>query len=321
MPKITYHANKFNKYWGSHLQGTHDLSFSWSELVWSAITVGKKDIYDVFKYNVLSTFEILHKVYMIYTNLSISPNDYIIKTNLYNNLDPSEKRVISYYFGLFFTKLISSRLFKVNWLLHVDTNKTLYSIKFRKGKRSPDLIGLDQRKDWFIFEAKGRIQKDKDAIATAKNQTRNISTINKQLPKSRIVVQTFYKNNNLNLHVEDPEGFNEEAIELNISFKDYFEKYYRPILDMFEGVNQEIQEIEVNENKYHTVYFEQFDITIGINKKLINSNVTNGSFTVFELDEYRNDNNNTFIGKDGILVKCGRRWDNQLMKLEVIERF
>src|SRR5580704_6560954 len=120
MPQVTHGATGFPTGSGARLSGTHVLTFSWAELVWAAITVGRAGMRQVLQFGVFSTFEIVYRAALIYANLRQTATGDLGRSDAYDGLDPSEKSAISYFLGLTLSKLFAEQCLKVLWLLHLD---------------------------------------------------------------------------------------------------------------------------------------------------------------------------------------------------------
>lgn len=160
------------------LSGEHELSFYWSEIVWAAITIGKRNWADVCKHGRYLVIAAIFKVSMIFAYFKEdSKTNNIIKSEVYKNSYPSEKGEISYFQGIILTKILANRLFDVPWLMHLDIYKSRIAYCIIKDSR-PDLIELDMKNDWFVFEVKGRSNGFKrDVQHKAKDQAKQLITI------------------------------------------------------------------------------------------------------------------------------------------------
>src|SRR5688500_5816132 len=97
MPTITYNASRFRPAYHPQLAGRNALDFTWAELVWSAISVGRRELLHLFRYGPFSAFEIVYRTAVLYANLCETPASGLTRSSAYNGLDPSEKSAISYF--------------------------------------------------------------------------------------------------------------------------------------------------------------------------------------------------------------------------------
>lgn len=225
MLKIKYTASHFPKtIYGNKLVGTHTLLTDWHEIIWAAITVGKRNATEVSKHGKYSAYDIMSRAMLVWTSLK-SSGGYLEKSSVYQDMDPTEKGFVSFSLGMAISKLFMSKLLNVHWLVHVANINN--SIKTRtKTQSRPDLIGLTTKKEFVIVEAKGRSNGfNLKAQTKAKEQTKVISTIDSKNPKLRVASQCYF-DDFLEVCIEDPEDIIQDAIEVETDFNIYFEKYY-----------------------------------------------------------------------------------------------
>ena len=266
--------------------------------------------------------------FLIYANLEENLSGNIIKSSAYRNLDPSEKSAISYFMGLTSTKLICEKLLGVPWLMHLDVYKNL-NPKLINGKSRPDLVGLDQRGQWLVAEAKGRTNEfERDAMSKAKKQTRCLRKVAGQFPNLRMAVQSYFgqfkPGNPLAIRLEDPEDFEPNAPDLEITLSEYLADYYKPIIDVVDlslGSNTNSNSLFLMANLYES------DINIGIDKhiywllkeqKLSENNVAKILKYVpdeaeFTLLDGSPEKRTVYIGNDGVAVVLGESWSREEM--------
>lgn len=330
MPKLTYKAIDFNPHWGPSLKGEHTIDCNWSNIIWASITVGKKKLYDVFKRKGYSTLEAIFRVTMIFATLKVNPiNNRVIRTEIYNSLDPSEKNAISYFQGLMTAKLLSKKLLDTEWLMHLDVYDHLHIPTMAAGSKSrPDFIGLNSKFKWIIIESKGRSNSfDPSAQIKAKKQTRKLRKIDCQFPILRAAVQSYFTNSGyFKSRIDDPEEYDYDAIDIEINQNTYLNRYYKPILDILSENSFDLKNISVNNTTYITTTIPEVDLILGLNKTIYDL-LLHGEIS-FDLKRtllaetltMEKTDINTFIGGDGILVITGEKWNVENMILEPTER-
>lgn len=107
----------------------NNLTVSWEDLIWAAITVGKKNQQEILKHGIYSIFDITSKIHMIFSVVKEeTTSGKLIKTDLYNNMDATEKAMVSYNMGMMSSKLISSKLFDIQWLIQILLHISQYQI-------------------------------------------------------------------------------------------------------------------------------------------------------------------------------------------------
>lgn len=99
MPSIEYESDAFPH--GTVANGTHQLSVSWDEILWAAITVGRPDIYHVFQHGESSVYEALFRWSLIRMSLEQHGlGTRLHRTAAFKHIDPTEKGAINYFLGL-----------------------------------------------------------------------------------------------------------------------------------------------------------------------------------------------------------------------------
>ncbi|ELM3615339.1 hypothetical protein RYR54_000952 [Aeromonas sobria] len=231
MLKIEYNAKSFPKsIYGGQLQGKNTLITDWHEVVWAAITVGKRNSAQISSHGALSLYEIINRSTLVWLTLKQNANK-LEKSSVYTDMDPTEKTFVSFSLGMIMSKIFALKLLGIPWLEHVSSVNSSVVTKTQTKSR-PDLIGLNKRKEYIIFEAKGRSNNFDSAVqAKAKNQTKVIHKIGSLQPVLRVACQSYF-NNSLEVYIEDPEDIQEEPINIEISETDYFESYY----SIFKGI-------------------------------------------------------------------------------------
>ena len=145
--KIKYDSLEFSELKRS-FYGYNDLSFSWNQLIWAAITVGRDSWSDVKKDLNNYKKEIIFRKSMLdfaITTMLKNEKDEIgnIVLNFrpftstgFNYMDGSEKTAISYFMSTIFVKLFSVRLLNCPWLMHLDRYVgRRFNASFVKGRK------------------------------------------------------------------------------------------------------------------------------------------------------------------------------------------
>ncbi len=311
--KVTYNSHSFPNGFGRKFQGSNDLNFSVEELMWAAITVGRANFIDVISNGIYSQYEILYRASILVANLTQHRGN-LIKSSAYDHLDPSEKSAVSYFFGLTFSKLISEKLLNIPWLLHIDVYREQFlrggqAFGFGSSKSRPDLIGLDIRRNWIVIESKGRTNvMPNHLLNSAKLQTQNLRSIGGVSPNLRVAIVSHFKKGILTIDWADPIGSNDESFELKTNEKEFLKEYYRIVYNILESNEKDVQE-----SQGFLIYtFKSINLTIGLNKKTFNAYRQNNIANItakndFQGNHYIN-NQEVFIGSDGILVGIGKNW-------------
>ena len=341
MPNLDYTANGFSSNLGPQLNGLNSVDIQWPELIWAAITVGRKSWDDVIRYGSLSWLEIIYRSAILRANLSSSPQGGFTKTDAYKSLDPSEKSAVSYFFGLSLANLAAQRLLGIPWLVHLDCFSDL-PIQL-KGNQRPDLIGKDYWGEWGVFEAKGRTNRiDQKTIQKAKEQTRMLRKIDGSDPSIRVASISHFFDNTLNLHLEDPDEIDSNAVDFEISGgEDQFLKYYyRPFVSLIErsgtsheeAIDRRTDFIRIGNRGINIVSLAEVDLVVGLdaqvqeiltlgfqerdaptNSDRLRPQLLNHLEGILQAAHSIDDDTASFLGLDGIFVRLGSSWDSVLI--------
>ncbi|MBV4425521.1 hypothetical protein [Clostridium tyrobutyricum] len=344
MPKFYYDANGFGKHWGNLLNGRNELICTWSEIIWAAITVGKRNLTDVWKYNQYSFFEAIFRTTMIFANLMTQDTgnknkDYrILKTDVYKSLDPSEKNAISYFIGLMSTKLIAGRLFNIPWLMHLDVYKKSVNIKTINGDKSrPDFIGINSSNKWFVFEAKGRSHSfNKEALNKAKMQTRKLRKISGNYPNLRVAVQSSFSGDYFQIAIEDPDEYDKSAIDIEMDIKEFIFDYYKLVANLLFYKKDYLEPINIGGIYFMVANLSEINLKIGLQKEIYNLflDQSDKDKSKFKLEDFYkimtinklknihsiNLEDNMYLGNDGIIIISGELWNIENMNKQPYER-
>jgi len=315
--EITYNSYNFHPDLGVNFQGANKLQFTVQELMWSAITVGRANFIDVLSNGIYSEYEILYRASLIIANIAIKGTT-LVKSSAYEHLDPSEKSAVSYFLGLTFTKLMSYKLLKIPWLLHIDVYRDQFTkngqaLRFVSGRSRPDLIGLDINEKWIVIESKGRSNfMEGILLDSAKNQAKNLGQIGHETPNMKIAVITHFTNGQLTVDWADPEGMNDNCFDIKTDREEYLSNYYKVIFNILATKNiNEISEF----NGYIIYTFHAIDLTIGL-KKNIFEKYKNISLKEVQTIQIPNSEQLSSVakqeyyeGSDGVIVMLGSNWE------------
>jgi hypothetical protein len=227
-----------------YFNGMTELEFTGKELYESVITCGMPYFLLTKKIFISRKEEIMYKIYLLNAALEVNSHGYLIFSNKMCYLDSTECAYLNYYIGMFITKLVSSKIFRFDYLVHLNIVKRYMGVKFNSLKR-PDLIAFKKNvKIYSIFEAKGRTRLDNRALINAKKQVQAIKCVNGLKPLNGIVSAVVHDvNNKVKCYLRDPEPEGSEI--LNIPRFGLIWLYYEPIYLLFKE-----EEKEKNIEKY-----------------------------------------------------------------------
>lgn len=316
MLTVPYRASHFDRKWGKALRtGKHYVQVTWEELVWSAITVGKPGVSHLLSHGWHSVSDWIVRSHTVYANLQESPRR-VIKSDLYESLDPTEKGATSYFMGMMAAKIVGARLLDTPWLFHLSMLGGLGHTVSLLGKSQPDLIGLNRVGDWVVVEAKGRTNGfSNDAMIAAKEQTRQLAHVNGVLPVLRVAVQAFFSPG-LTVAIRDPEDFREGAVDLQFDVEDALKRYY----ELAEAVTRntsDIRKIRGREFSFRTL--DDVGVSIGFERGTAEAlgEVASPQEMAKALEEVspgQDEAQSASVFADGIAIVLDERWSSDRMQ-------
>lgn len=310
MPRIPYLATNFSGTFAG-LNGNGQITVSWAQLVWAAITAGKA-AGDEYAYGIYSAVERLHRASMMRAYLLESASGRLLRTMPYITSDPSEKTSISFYLGTTLAKLFAELLFDVPRMLHVAVYGENYQIATGPGASRPDLIGLSANGDWFVFEAKGRSNGfELEALQTAKAQAGQITSIDNVAPVCGVASQCFFAADGLRFRMDDPpREHSAQSRTLKISRSEFERAYYDPLRSILASRGR-IKRVSVAGRRLRGTRIPEADIFIALAEKAPSAVAKKGP-DVRSSWEY--------FGNDGVLVRLGQSWSEANMRLQPHQR-
>ena len=212
-----------------------ELAFSNKELLHAMLTCSMPIQRLTFPYMEKRRMEVLQKLFMIESALE-AEGDRLKKSKSIAYLDSSEKSLISYYMGMFFTKLISGRLFDVEYLSNLNMIRKEDGsgyIDFFNSEWRPEMIGYNFSTDrWSVWEAKGGSNKREQALKKGADQLSHIGLVNGAVPDPAAVCMTYYDHSYLCAVVREPQKKDGEP--LKFSHEEFFRSYYRTVCELFQ---------------------------------------------------------------------------------------
>ena len=195
--------------------GSGTLSFSWDDVLWAAITIGRPNTAYVFQHGEASIHEALFRLSLVRMALEQVPfSDRLHRTDAFRALDPTEKGAVSYFLGMAVCKLFASRMLRAPWLLHLDVFRDQLDPATLGGRSRPDLVGQDANGAWHAFETKGRssVPSSEDQ-RKAKAQAQRLVSVNGLACSLHIGSFAFFRGDELEFYWRDPEPEESEKLE------------------------------------------------------------------------------------------------------------
>ena len=298
------------------INNTTELEFTNKELLHAMVTCGMPIQRLTAAFPEKKRLEFLYKLFLVETALD-AEGDRLKKAKKTAYLDSSEKSVISYYMGMFFTKMISHRLYKSEYLTNlnlIETPDGKEFIDFFASEWRPEMIGYkpDTQK-WSVWEAKGGSNYREQALKKGAAQLRSIGTLNSSKPDPAAVCMTYYDHGYLCGILREPDG-DTEGEQLKFSEEAFYKAYYRPICELFldKGSNLRMYDgyAEISlELPYFTEDYREPDerkLCIGISRKLLNQLMEEDYSAVAEFRRNVQEEScpeGAYMGVDGIYIR------------------
>lgn len=237
MLRIPYDTEAFPT--GTVANGHAELSVTWDDILWAAVTVGRPSRHYVIRHGAASMYEALFRWSLVRMALEQSgPHaSRLRRTSAARALDPTEKGAVSYFLGMTFCKLFAAKLLNTPWLLHLDAFRPMLN-PVLAGRSRPDLVGQVQGvAQWHAFECKGRVSPpDAPAKSKAKAQAQRLVSVNGTGCTLHVGALTYFKGESLNFYWRDPTPENGKGIEVPMS-GDAWMHYYAPVVEAVERVD------------------------------------------------------------------------------------
>ena len=208
-----------------------EISFSSEDLLYDIVTCGMPEFWINKSCHRKRSEEIKYKIYLMRTALEVDNDGYIVISDNIKYLDSSEKNFISYYIGMFMTKLVSREIFGYEYLVHLGIVCTYKKVV--RANKEPDLVGFKKKKDEYsLFEAKGRQVVRQKMIADAKDQIKSVSYINGVKPFVGVVcvAHPIKEENRVVCSMYDP--IPDEEGKIDVSKSELLYLYYLPIYEL-----------------------------------------------------------------------------------------
>ncbi|NJC32288.1 hypothetical protein GGR79_003848 [Xanthomonas arboricola] len=297
------------------LNGTIDHVTSWVDLVWAAITSGKKGPMYWVPHPKNSFAEASSRAFFLYAHLHQS-SGFLMKSGLYHFMDPSEKAAASYFMGMTLSKLIAEDFFDAPWLFHVSTASQ--AIAYKPGGQRPDLIGCTYHGGkWIVVECKGRSNGfAPDALLKAKAQSAMISYVNGTNPICAIGLQAFFGPELSATAIDPPAAEEAQPVEADVGHA--MRVYY----SVRHALRRSGETVSFGETEYRIREDPESGITIGLPASIVLAEAIPEPPRISKnaLRQLDGDGGRTRIFRDGFYVSLDERWSEVQMQRELADR-
>ncbi len=288
--------------------GSGTLNFSWDDLLWAAITIGRPNTAYVFQHGDASTHEALFRLSLVRMALEQVPlSNRLHRTDAFRALDPTEKGAVSYFLGMAVCKLFASRLLSTPWLLHLDVFRNQLNPTTLGGRSRPDLVGQNASGAWHAFETKGRssVPSSEDK-RKAKAQAQRLVSVGGSACALHIGSFAFFRGDDLEFYWRDPEPEKLEPIEISVKDEDWA-NYYASALALASEPRRGLLSSE----------FQGIDLKVEIHPKLRDL-LLQGQWAAARslATELRQQLESDGFHPDGLRVVAGSSWRRRLKAME-----
>jgi hypothetical protein len=293
--------------------GQRQLSVTWDDLLWAAVTVGRPNTFHVFRYGQASVQEAIFRWSMVRMALQQRGplGQRLVRTDAFKQMDPTEKGAVNYFLGLIFCKLFASKLLDCPWTLHLDVFRAVLSPRLLGGRSRPDMVAQSVSwQQWHAFECKGRASMPGSADKQkAKAQAQRLVSVGGRNCALHIGAITFCRNDTFEFFWRDPNPIAGERIELPDAGPAW-EAYYSAFVDTYRSFAGRTGSPS---DMPPLVSVEEMDLSIGMHPA-IRLPLLEGDWQ--RAREIAREQGGEFalngFQADGLLVKAGSSWLDRL---------
>ena len=225
---------------GTVPNGTSDLSVTWDDILWAAVTVGRPNRHYVFRHGDASMYEAVFRWSMVRMALEQSSSwaYRLHRTNAAKTLDPTEKGAVNYFLGMTFCKLFASKLLNTPWLLHLDVFRPALNAFLTRRSR-PDLVGKEHKTNrWHAFECKGRLSPPDETVKRkAKDQAMQVVSVSGSSCRLHVAAITHFRSDVLQFCWIDPLPTERKPVEVAFQPGDW-RHYYSPLVHLITNADR-----------------------------------------------------------------------------------
>lgn len=328
MPRLPAYLSDFTGTFAA-VNGPHQLTPSWGDLVRTAITTGYPNLAAATMPTTFHrTWAVLYRASIVLAYLASPGGDRLVRSQEYNRADRSEKGSISYYLGLFGAKYVAEAQLRTPWLWHYDVYHQLAQGVGPIARR-PDLLGQTSTGEWIVIEAKGRTNGWTNELRTsAKSQARTVNEVvhpNGTIDpiSANVASVTYFNQDGWNVIMDDPPT-KPSPLRLTGPPSQLYGAYYAPLIDYLgAGLTAEtVQSVFIEDVEFKAAYDSDLDLHVGVAAAIIESEgtdidtartvvselVSRGAEGSSRLTQLGDENRSWSVGADGVIVRLGERW-------------
>ena len=238
------------------LTGPVDFSFEGKDLIHAIVTMGMLPCQDPDAFAKKRKLEIEFKTKILECVLKTDDKGYlIINEDQHKYFDASEKTAIHYWIGMFFATLLAQKQHTFEYVIHFARLKGTPIVSPQNISYSPDLVAIKgcfgRKKEFGIFEAKGRLHYSNSAMEYAYDQASAISLISSCIPQKWVsfTCLNYMNKNEIGLIQKDPEANNKRTeVDLKIGAALFLQ--YEPIVELMDELNCSVNKSRKCETEY-----------------------------------------------------------------------
>lgn len=287
------------------------LRFSSDDLAHALFVTGRAPG-DQGRYGDASVWEWLHRSSLVpaYVRLA-AQGDGLMRSELAESLDRSEKVALSYALGQAMTAVFCRQVLGVRFLMHVDRYASRWRLNFATGRRRPDLFGRIAAARWVVAESKGRSNGMEAALShTLKQQKGMIRSIAGHAPAvalgcvASFPTVSWRGERRMRIDVVDPES-DERSVSLDeVTDEQFLRTYYEPFLRAIE-----VGQPSSDEADYVASELPESGIRVGLRRAIYEAINAGESPQLSQLADGDEVSDDAGMG-DGTLVET--QWDSAL---------
>lgn len=321
----------------ANINGQRDLTMSKLDIARAGMTIGYSKTIDAIRD--FGIFRFLELYFRTHTYIEKNNNYFQLKP-IFNALDSSEQRTISYFFGQVFTKLFAEKYLDCYQVDNFGNHKPNVSFTGNKNRfvpkrqlfnsdkkpKEPDLIGF-ARNGVHILEAKGYSSGFKGGVFQhAINQVSIINKVNGSQPLTKTACFFDLSGNPIIGTITDPDTPT-TSIDIEFDQDKFISNYYQIFNLKKQKFRKTYWEFEIGNNKF--AGFRLFDMMypryfFGVESKIFEQ-VNSGSSKIefnyenYNLGSYIREYEDISLGPDGIILINTNKYRHKIEKKEWVQ--